>query len=195
VEEELIVKNKKWLSGILICSILFGGFLGIKTSVVFGQGKAFSQEQPPQVKILAERGSQPEKALNTLPEDVKNKIKKPKKFPFETENLKNYAQSQQFGKNKYYYEEYWVDNGNFFFFNVLNGTPKTDENFNNNPGFTFTTIEIYEGIKATYVTGPTSEKLYWNDNGYQYMIGDNSKNGKVDFYGSTKLAEIALSFQ
>ncbi|WML31449.1 hypothetical protein RCG24_06175 [Neobacillus sp. OS1-32] len=70
----------------------------------------------------------------------------------------------------------------------------TDGN-KDDPNFSFQTIEIYDGIKATYIAGPTSEKLFWNDNGFQYMIGDNSKNGKSDFYGPTKLAETALSFQ
>jgi hypothetical protein len=61
--------------------------------------------------------------------------------------------------------------------------------------FNFQSVNIYSDIKATYVTGLTSEKLYWNDNGFQYMIGSNSKKGSVDFFGQAKLAEMAFSFQ
>ena len=173
----------------MVIMLLSGGFLGLKTSVVFGS------EETPKVKVLAERGSLPQEALNAIPEKVKNKIKTPKSLPFNGKGVKNSAQSQQFGEEKYYFEEYWENNDRYFFFNVLNGTPKIDENFKDDPNFSFQTVEIYDGIKATYIAGPTSEKLFWNDNGFQYMIGDNSKNGKSDFYGPTKLAETALSFQ
>ena len=168
--------------------IISGCFLGYRSWID-------REQNTKEIKILAEMGSSPNEAFALLPNEVKEKIKVPTIFPFEESKTKSVAQTKTFGKSGYSYEQYWGNGGKQFFFNVLNITPKADESYKKDPNYTSKKVKIYKGIDATYITGPRSEKLFWNENGFQYMIGSNSMNGKVDFYGPNKLVDIAVSMK
>ncbi|RBP86580.1 hypothetical protein DFO70_12548 [Cytobacillus firmus] len=183
------MKNKKYMVGILSCAIISGAFLGYNNSKVSGD------EITPEVKQLAEAGSKPEVALKAIPDKVEKEFKLPEKLPFNEKQSESAAIAKEFGDDTYYYEQYWEKDGKYFFFNVINETPEIDNEFKEDPNFTYETVKIYNGIYATYLKGPTSEKLYWNDNGFQYMIGSNSPDGSTDFYGPEKLEETANSLK
>ncbi|MYL35461.1 hypothetical protein GLW08_20375 [Pontibacillus yanchengensis] len=107
------------------------------------------------------------KALNSLPITVKEKLKVPKKLPFDTKNTDHYAKTRAIGKN-YYFQEIWSSNNMSFEFNVINDTPKIPEI--DDSEFNVEKDILTNGIEAVYIKGPNAEKIYWNDNGFQYML-------------------------
>jgi hypothetical protein len=181
--------------------IIFGAFTLIASGSILGFSNISNanNNKGPNREILANFGSSTEVAMEKIPAEKAKKIKKLKQLPFDTKKTKHTAMATKFGQN-YFYEEFWNSDNMEFTINVLDTVveiAKTDDT-----NFQYEEIQLSNGRVGTYIKGPGAEKIYWNDNGFQYMIvhkpiksptndtSSVSETSTAPYFGSEKFVEM-----
>lgn len=155
-------------------------------------------------EILADFGSTSSTAMNQIPKEMAKTINMPNELPFDLKTTNHTAMASKIGEN-YYYEEYWNTDNMEFTVNVLDTVveiAKTDH-----PDYQYQEVKLLNGKTGTYIKGPSTEKIYWDDNGYQYVIvhklvesqvSDSKSTTEVfkpTYFGLEKFSEMANSMK
>ncbi|MFC0014154.1 MULTISPECIES: hypothetical protein [Allobacillus] len=179
-------KSKKIFLAALVILVSFSAIWG------FNEGFEASEKVTPHQNI--NKGNVPEVALEKLPSDFQQKIKRPKELPIELDQVVHEVASNKVG-NHFSYEESWFGKNGFFLFNVLNATPEIISSEDKENKLEKTTVALSNGAKATYTQGINAEKIYWNEDGLQYLLSYTVKSkkpaNKSQFIGLEKMKKIA----